>query len=81
MSANGDIELMRPVSAGVDTIPILISAEELAKLMQVSERTLWRLLFAGKVPQPVRIGRNTRWRYAEVREWIEKGCPGTSSRV
>ena len=61
----------------IDTAPVLISAEELAKLMQVSERTLWRLLSAGKVPQPVRIGRNTRWRYAEIREWIEKGCTRT----
>jgi excisionase family DNA binding protein len=81
MSTNGDIDLVRPGGTSVDTAPILISAEELAKLMQVSERTLWRLLSAGKVPQPVRIGRNTRWRYAEVREWIEKGCPGPSSRV
>ncbi|WP_152051756.1 helix-turn-helix transcriptional regulator [Tautonia marina] len=58
-----------------DTTPRLITAEELAKLMQVSERTLWRLLSGGKVPQPVRIGRNTRWRLAEVTEWIERGCP------
>ena len=58
-----------------ETAPMLISAEELATLMQVSERTLWRLLSAGKVPQPVRIGRNTRWRLAEIRDWIEKGCP------
>jgi excisionase family DNA binding protein len=81
MSTNGDIDLMRPSATGVDSTPILISAEELARLMHVSERTLWRLLSAGKVPQPVRIGRNTRWRYAEVREWIEKGCPGPSFRV
>jgi excisionase family DNA binding protein len=53
----------------------LMTAEELAKLMQVSERTLWRLLSAGKVPQPVRFGRNTRWRAAEVTEWLAKGCP------
>ncbi len=59
----------------IDISPILISAEELAKLMDVSVRTLWRLLSAGKVPQPVRIGRNTRWRLAEIREWIEKGYP------
>jgi excisionase family DNA binding protein len=57
-----------------DTTPRLITAEELAKLMQVSERTLWRLLSGGKLPQPVRIGRNTRWRLAEVTEWIERGC-------
>ncbi len=58
-----------------DTMPILITAEELARMMGVSERTLWRLLSGGKLPQPVRIGRNTRWRLAEVTEWIERGCP------
>ena len=58
-----------------DTTPVLINAEELARMMDVSERTLWRLLSAGKVPTPVRIGRNTRWRFAEIREWIERGCP------
>ncbi len=64
-----------------DTTPMLLNAEELARLMQISERTLWRLLSAGKVPQPVRIGRNTRWRAAEVREWIERGCPGGDRRA
>jgi predicted DNA-binding transcriptional regulator AlpA len=43
--------------------------------MDISERTLWRLLSAGKVPPPVRIGRSTRWRLAEIRSWIDRGCP------
>lgn len=59
-----------------DAAPKLINAEELARLMQISERTLWRLLSGRKLPQPVRIGRNTRWRLAEVEQWIEQGCPG-----
>ncbi len=54
---------------------VLIPAEEVAAMLGVSERTLWRLLSAGKLPEPVRIGRSTRWRAAEVREWIERGCP------
>lgn len=54
---------------------VLIPAEEVATMLGVSERTLWRLLSAGKLPEPVRIGRNTRWRAAEVRDWIEQGCP------
>lgn len=58
-----------------DTAPVLLTAEEVAAMLGVSERTLWRLLSAGKIPQPVRIGRNTRWRVAEIRDWIEKGCP------
>jgi excisionase family DNA binding protein len=55
--------------------PLLITSEEVARLMGISERTLWRLLSAGKVPVPLRFGRNTRWRRSEVLEWIEKGCP------
>lgn len=55
---------------------VLIPAGDVAAMLGVSERTLWRLLSAGKMPEPVRIGRSTRWRSAEVREWIERGCPG-----
>lgn len=58
-----------------DGTPRLVNAEEVARLMDVSERTLWRLLSAGKVPPPVRIGRSTRWRLADIRSWIERGCP------
>ena len=55
-----------------DTAPLLVRADELAKMMGVSA-TLRRLLSAGKVPKPVRIGRSTRWRMAEVREWLRGG--------
>jgi prophage regulatory protein len=58
-----------------ETQPMLVNAEEVARMLDVSERTLWRLVSAGKVPTPVRIGRSTRWRLAEVRQWIEGGCP------
>lgn len=57
------------------SLPKLISASELAELMDISERTLWRLQSAGKLPSPVRIGRSTRWRLEKIREWIERGCP------
>ncbi len=58
-----------------DTTPVLLTADEVAAMLNVSERTLWRLLSGGKVPKPVRFGRSTRWRDSEVREWIERGCP------
>jgi excisionase family DNA binding protein len=62
-----------------ETAPTLINAEEVARMLDVSERTLWRLLSAGKVPRPVRIGRSTRWRLSELRDWIAGGCrPATS---
>ena len=58
-----------------ETMSLLLTADEVAAMLGVSERTLWRLLSAGKVPKPVRFGRNTRWRMAEVKEWIDRGCP------
>ena len=53
----------------------LLSAEEVAAMLGVSERTLWRLLSAGKFTEPVRFGRSTRWRLADVKDWIDRGCP------
>lgn len=55
--------------------PVLLTAEEVALRLNVSERTLWRLLSAGKLPKPVRFGRNTRWKATAVAEWIQQGCP------
>ncbi|MGD9857437.1 MAG: helix-turn-helix transcriptional regulator [Planctomycetaceae bacterium] len=61
--------------------PLLISAEQLAEMLQVSTRTLWRLLTHDELVRPVRIGGSTRWRLDEVRQWIEGGClPQNSQR-
>jgi excisionase family DNA binding protein len=59
-----------------DSFPkLLVSAEELATILDVSQRTIWRLLSARKIPNPVRFGGTVRWRLAQVSEWIEQGCP------
>ena len=55
--------------------PLLIAAGEVARLLNVSKRTLWRLLSAGKVPAPVRLGSAVRWRRDELEQWILQGCP------
>lgn len=33
---------------------------------------------AGRIPRPVRIGRSTMWRAAELAEWTAAGCPERS---
>ena len=55
--------------------PLLVSAAEFARLLQVSTRTLWRQLSAGQIPKPVRFGGTVRWRLEEIRKWIAEGCP------
>ncbi|HEY4311889.1 MAG TPA: helix-turn-helix domain-containing protein [Pirellulales bacterium] len=53
---------------------VLIKANEVADLLGVSTRTLWRLLSEGRLPQPVRLGGNTRWRLPDIETWIANGC-------
>ncbi len=53
----------------------LISAERLAGMIEVSERTLWRWLSARRVPAPLRVGGTVRWRLQTIKDWIARGCP------
>ena len=53
----------------------LVNARELAKLLSISERTLYRLKSTGELPLPVVLGGSVRWRLTEIRLWIAKGCP------
>lgn len=60
--------------------PRLINATELATILSIGERTLWRLLAQGQLIKPVRIGGATRWRVEEVENWIADGCPHPNQR-
>lgn len=53
----------------------LINAQALAKLLSISERTLYRLKSTGELPRPVVLGGSVRWRLDEIRRWISQGCP------
>lgn len=61
--------------ADIRSANLLISAEELATILKVSKRTLWRLVSGAKLPRPVHIGRSPRWRLDEINAWIAAGCP------
>lgn len=54
---------------------LAVSARQLAEMLGVSLRQIWRLNSAGKLPKPIRLGGSVRWDRAEVQEWFEAGCP------
>ncbi len=60
--------------------PALVSAQELAEMLQISTRTLWRLRASGQIVEPLKIGGATRWRLDEVDDWISRGCPEVGCR-
>jgi excisionase family DNA binding protein len=55
--------------------PLLVNTNKVAELLNLSPRTVWRLLSAGKLPKPVRIGRSVRWSLTKLESWIAEGCP------
>ena len=65
-------------STSNQTKQFLITANELSKLLAISERTLWRLVAGGEVLKPLRIGGSTRWKLTQVEQWIENGCPSAN---
>lgn len=54
---------------------LLISAAEVARLLDITQRALWRLKASGRLPRPLMLGRAVRWRREEIRLWIAAGCP------
>jgi len=54
---------------------LLVSADTVAWMCAVSRRQIYRLLDAGRIPAPVRLGGSVRWRSDEIAEWIKNGCP------
>jgi prophage regulatory protein len=53
----------------------LINAQAFAKMLSISERTLYRLKSTGELPKPVILGGSVRWRLEDIRRWISLGCP------
>jgi predicted DNA-binding transcriptional regulator AlpA len=58
-----------------DTLPLLLSAPDVGAVLNIGEAHVWRMHSAGRIPAPVRIGRRTLWRRAELEAWILAGCP------
>jgi predicted DNA-binding transcriptional regulator AlpA len=52
--------------------PKLISSEDIAAILRVSVRTVFRLRARGDLPPPVEVSRNiVRWRWADVKEYLD----------
>ena len=52
----------------------LLSIGQVGEMLQVSLPTVRRLWAADRMPNPVRVGRQLRWRESELQAWINGGC-------
>lgn len=58
----------------------LIDVNEVAKLLNISSRTVYRLNDMGKMPKVIRIGSLVRWSRKAIEQWIADGCRAVERR-
>jgi len=63
-----------------DELPLLLTAGEVAWLLKVSERSVWRLRSAGYLPKEVNVLGSVRWRRTDIENWVVAGCPKLDNR-
>jgi excisionase family DNA binding protein len=53
----------------------LITVKELAEMLAISTRHVYRLLDSGQLPKPLKLGAAIRWDSATICNWLESGAP------
>lgn len=57
----------------------VVTVREVAELLGVNPRTIWRLSARGEIPAPIRLGdRVVRWRLSDLREHLDRKAAGAS---
>jgi len=50
---------------------LLVRAPEVATILAISVREVWRKTSDGTLPAPIKLGNSTRWRMADLEEFVE----------
>ena len=53
----------------------MLDIKGVALKLACSERQVRRLMDAGEIPEPIRLGGNVRWTQRQFAEWVASGCP------
>jgi excisionase family DNA binding protein len=53
-------------------IPELLTVHELAAILKLSHRSIWRLVRSGQLPAPIHLGASTRWRADLIATWLKR---------
>ena len=69
-----------PPPAVVRKAQAFLMIDEVAAVLRCSERTVHRLVDAGRIPPPFRFGGLARWHAAIFEAWLASGCPSCRPR-
>ena len=71
-------ELKEEKAEGIDAV--MLTVDQIARMLCCSPRTVRRLTDAGRMPRPVRLGSLLRWPRESIESWISQGCPRREGR-
>ena len=57
---------------------LLLRVGDVANTLDISVRHVWSMYAEGLLPEPIRLGRCTRWRESDIRRWLERQGTGTN---
>ena len=50
----------------------LLRVSEVASMLGISPRKIWRMKNTGELPEPIKLGNSTRWRHSDIVEFINR---------
>ena len=54
-----------------DDSPILLNVREVARLLGIGERSVWRLVGSRRLPKPISLGRSKRWSRRGMEQYVD----------
>jgi len=55
---------------------LLVTSKELAEMLSVSERTIWRMAKEETLPRAITMGKKSvRWKLVDIYDWLAMDCP------
>jgi excisionase family DNA binding protein len=78
---NATVERIDGPEAGSGAMPAMLTVHDVARMLNCSARTVYRLTDAGKMPRPVKLGALVRWPREVVEQWIAAKCPKAGKEV
>lgn len=52
------------------SVPEILTVNDVAKLLKLSIRSVWRHVATNAIVKPIRIGGSLRWRASDVANWL-----------
>ena len=63
------------MSPPLDSPATLLDVEQVAAILSVSARTVYRMADSGAMPRPRHLNTLIRWSRLEIEAWVKAGCP------